>query len=52
MVLLGEEFLPEIKKADQDKSFKAAYDFGPLPEWKSLNDQLKQHPFMYWHNLK
>jgi 4-amino-4-deoxy-L-arabinose transferase-like glycosyltransferase len=52
MVLLGEEFLPDIQKADHDKSFKAPYGFGPLPEWKSLNDQLKPHPFMYWHNLK
>jgi 4-amino-4-deoxy-L-arabinose transferase-like glycosyltransferase len=51
MVLFGEEFLADIKNAVQTKAFSRPYKFGSLPEWKSLNDQLKVHPFMYWHNL-
>ena len=52
MVLFGEEYLAEIKKTVEAKTFTRPYKFGTLPEWKSLNDQLKVHPFMYWHNLK
>jgi hypothetical protein len=52
MVLFGEEYLAEIKKAVEAKTFTRPNKFGTLPEWKSLNDQLKVHPFMYWHNLK
>jgi 4-amino-4-deoxy-L-arabinose transferase-like glycosyltransferase len=52
MVLLGEEHLPEIKNLVENKLFVKRFSFGQLPEWKSLNDQLKVHPFMYWHNLE
>jgi 4-amino-4-deoxy-L-arabinose transferase-like glycosyltransferase len=51
IVLLGEEVIAAIKNAETENAFSKPYRFGNLPEWKSLNDQLKPHPFMYWHNL-
>jgi 4-amino-4-deoxy-L-arabinose transferase-like glycosyltransferase len=51
MVFLGEEMIAEVKKSADENIFTKPYQLGNLSDWKSLNDQLKLHPFMYWHNL-
>lgn len=52
IILVGEGAIPHLEYAIKQGSLKSLSYFKPAPEWRSLNDQLKVHPFSIMHNLE
>jgi 4-amino-4-deoxy-L-arabinose transferase-like glycosyltransferase len=51
IILMGENGFAQVNEALQKDDMKGIY-LEKAPEWHSLNDQLKPHPFWIVHNFK